>query len=82
VHFPGHESHELSKVDRVVSIGVDLESALHRCKTLKAAATTTHLVDHVLEFSLSGVLTQRSHDGTELLGGDSAISVYDWHESC
>lgn len=34
-----------------------------------------HLVDHVLEFSLSGVLTQWPHDGAQLLSGDCPISI-------
>lgn len=34
-----------------------------------------HLIDHVLEFSLGGVLSQRAHDSSELFGGDGAISV-------
>jgi hypothetical protein len=29
-----------------------------------------HLVDHVLELRLAGVLAERAHDGAQLLGGD------------
>lgn len=36
---------------------------------------SVHLIDHVLEFSLGGVLSQRAHDSSELFGGDGAISV-------
>ena len=32
----------------------------------------TYLLDHIHQFSLSGVLSKRSHDGSELLGGDGA----------
>ncbi len=32
-------------------------------------------VDHVLELGLGRVLSERPHDGAELLGGDGAISV-------
>lgn len=34
-----------------------------------------HLIDHVLELRLGRVLTQRPHDGAELLGGDGSVSV-------
>ena len=33
------------------------------------------LIDHVLELCLGGVLTQGSHHGAQLLGGDGAISI-------
>lgn len=36
---------------------------------------SVHLVDHVLEFSLGGVLSQRAHDSSKLFGGDGAIAV-------
>ena len=35
-----------------------------------------HFVDHVLKFGLSRILTQRPHDGAELLGGDGAIAIF------
>lgn len=44
----------------------------------RARATTrhkTHLVDHVLELGLGGVLAKRAHDSAELLGGDGSIAV-------
>ena len=34
-----------------------------------------HLVDHVLQLGLCGVLTQRAHDGAQLFGGDGSIAV-------
>lgn len=34
-----------------------------------------HLVDHVLQLCLCGILAQRPHDGAELFGGDCAITV-------
>lgn len=34
-----------------------------------------HLIDHVLEFGLSWVLTQWPHDSAQLLSGDGPISV-------
>ena len=33
------------------------------------------LIDHVLQLGLGGVLSQGTHDGSQLLGGDGAISV-------
>lgn len=36
---------------------------------------SVHLIDHVLEFSLGGVLSQRAHDSSKLFGGDGAIAV-------
>ena len=36
----------------------------------------THLVDHILKLSLGRVLSQRSHNCTELLGSDSSITIY------
>lgn len=41
-----------------------------RCHTI-----SVHLIDHILEFSLSWILTQRSHDGAKLLGGDGPITI-------
>ena len=34
-----------------------------------------HLVDHVLQLGLGGVLTQRPHHGAQLLSGDGAVPV-------
>jgi len=34
------------------------------------------LVDHVLKLGLGGVLSQGAHDGSQLLGGDCAITVF------
>lgn len=34
-----------------------------------------HLIDHILQLSLSGVLSQRAHHSPELLGGDRPITV-------
>jgi hypothetical protein len=36
----------------------------------------TYLIDHILKLSLSGVLSQRSHNGTKLLSSDSSITIY------
>ena len=33
------------------------------------------LVDHVLKFCFCGVLSEGSHDGAQLFGGDGAITV-------
>lgn len=35
-----------------------------------------HLIDHVLEFGFSWVLTQRPHDCAQLLGGNGTISIF------
>lgn len=95
MHLPSHKSHEFGKVDRVVSIGINLiviqsQISSQTCllQTPLPTATTktrpeysfeegpkTHLVDHVFKLSLSRVLAERSHNGTELLGSDSSISV-------
>ena len=34
-----------------------------------------HLVDHVLQLSFSGVLSQRPHHCAQLFGGDCAIAI-------
>ena len=34
-----------------------------------------HLIDHVLQLSLRGVLTERTHHGSQLLGRDRAITI-------
>jgi len=34
-----------------------------------------HLVDHVLQLGLGGVLSQRTHHGAKLLRGDRPITV-------
>lgn len=34
-----------------------------------------HLVDHVLELSFGGILSQWAHDCAQFLGRDSAIAV-------
>jgi len=36
---------------------------------------TVHLIDHVLELSLGGVLAQRAHDSPQLLGGDGTVAI-------
>jgi len=41
-----------------------------------AVAVSVDFVDHVLQLSLGGVLTERSHDSSELLSGDCAIAVW------
>ena len=45
-----------------------------------AVVVGVNLVDHVLQLRLGGVLAQRAHDSTQLLGGDLAywsyVSVY------
>merc|ERR1719391_1351150 len=41
----------------------------------RAVAIGIHLVDHVLQLGLCGVLSQGSHDSSQLLGGNGAISV-------
>merc|ERR1712038_866278 len=38
-------------------------------------AVSIDFIDHVPELSFSGVLTKGSHDSSELLGGDGAITV-------
>ena len=35
------------------------------------------LIDHVLQLGLGGVLSERSHDGAQLLRGDRSISILD-----
>jgi hypothetical protein len=35
-----------------------------------AVVVSVHLVDHVLELRLAGVLAERAHDSAQLLGGD------------
>lgn len=36
---------------------------------------SVHLIDHVLKFSLCGVLSQRPHDGAKFFGGDGAVAI-------
>jgi hypothetical protein len=61
----------LGEVDRVVSIGINLDSsaAAHPKEVLAC------LVDHVLKLSLGRVLAKGAHDSAELLGGDGSISI-------
>lgn len=40
-----------------------------------SVSISVNLVDHVAELSLGRVLSERSHDGSELLGGNGSISV-------
>eukprot|EP00092_Neocalanus_flemingeri_P021680 GFUD01023518.1.p1 GENE.GFUD01023518.1~~GFUD01023518.1.p1 ORF type:complete len:103 (+),score=7.18 GFUD01023518.1:99-407(+) len=51
----------------------------HHCQELRkvngSVPVCVHLVDHVLQFSLSGVLPEGPHDGPQLFGGDSAVTV-------
>lgn len=37
-----------------------------------AVVVSVNLVDHVLKLRLGGVLAERAHNGTELLGGNLA----------
>lgn len=36
---------------------------------------SVHLIDHVLQLGLCGVLAQRPHDGAKLFGGDGAVTI-------
>ena len=40
-----------------------------------SVAISVHLVDHVLELSLSGVLAEGTHHSTQFLGSDGAITI-------
>lgn len=40
-----------------------------------AVAVSIDLVNHVLQLSLGRVLTERTHNGAQLLGGDGAVTV-------
>lgn len=40
-----------------------------------AVVVGIHLVDHVLELRLAGILAERAHDGAQLLGGDLACEA-------
>ena len=42
-----------------------------------AVVVSVNLVDHVLQLRLGGVLAQRAHNGTQLLGGDLACNRRD-----
>lgn len=50
--------------------------ARQRCETAQtrevnsSVVVSIHLVDHVLELRLAGVLAERAHDSAQLLGGD------------
>jgi len=65
-------------LDLLLGVGV-LHLARHHGQELGevdgAIAISVNLVDHVLQLSLGGVLSQRPHDGSELLGGDRAIAI-------
>lgn len=41
----------------------------------KELTISINLIDHVLKFSFSGVLTEGSHDCSQFLGGDGAITI-------
>ena len=60
------------------SVGI-LHLARHQRQELGevncSVAICVNLVDHVLQFSLGGVLIQRSHHGSQLFGGDGAIAI-------
>ena len=43
---------------------------------MDVATTVAHLIDHVLQLSLGGILSERAHHGTQLLRGDRSIAVY------
>lgn len=40
-----------------------------------AIVVGVHLVDHILQLRLAGVLAERAHDGAQFLGGDLACSA-------
>merc|ERR1719352_861940 len=44
-------------------------------RKMKDTDTEEELVDHVLKLSFSWVLTERSHDGSELFGGNGTITI-------
>lgn len=43
------------------------------CKSL---TISIHLIYHVLQLGLCGVLSQRAHHCAQLFGGDGAISIF------
>lgn len=42
----------------------------------QALTVSIHLVDHVLQLGLCGVLTQRAHDCAQLFGGDGTVPIF------
>jgi hypothetical protein len=39
-----------------------------------AIVVSIHLIDHVLQFRLAGILSKGAHNSSELLGGDLSYS--------
>jgi hypothetical protein len=56
-----------------------LHLASHKGEELReingAIAISIDLVDHILKFSLSGVLSKRAHDCPKFLGGDGSVTI-------
>ena len=46
-----------------------------QCTKAARLTVSIHLVDHVLQLSLRGVLTQRPHHRAQFFGGDGAVAV-------
>jgi hypothetical protein len=55
---------------------VGLGTCLRTRKVNGAIVVGVHLVDHVLQLGLGGVLTQGAHHGAELLGRDLTIAIF------
>jgi hypothetical protein len=64
--------------DLLLGVGV-LHLARHHGKEFRevdgAVVVSVDLVDHVLKLRLGGVLAERAHDGSKLLGGDLTITI-------
>jgi len=78
LHLASHHGEEFWR-----QLGVHgLRSVVDEASTRKvngAVVVSVHLVDHVLELRLAGVLAERAHDGAQLLGGDlTCATVLIW----
>lgn len=58
-----------------ISAMSDSHLLISRVNKVFILTVSVHLVDHVLQFGLCGVLAQRPHDGAELFGGDGAVAI-------
>ena len=42
----------------------------------RTSTVSINFIDHILEFSFCGVLAERSHDCSQFLGGDGAVTIF------
>lgn len=49
---------------------------VHMLKASQVLTISIHLIDHILQLCLCGILSQRAHDSPQFFGGDGPITIF------